>query len=208
VSHHLTGSRTPTRAADPGVEGNSRLTASTGLVLTALLLIEGFTILNVRGYITLHTFIGLALIGPLALKCATTIYRFGRYYGKDPAYVRRGAPVLVLRVIGPLVVLSSAAVVATGLVLLADHGRSGLWIMLHKASFVVWIVLTGVHFLGHILEAVRDTARDVRGSAGDSARRHRTFRLLMVAASLAVGLAIAAVFTPHAAVWHIVHHRG
>ena len=69
-------------AADdaPGVEGNSRLTASTGLVLTVLLLIEGFTILDVRGYITLHTIIGLALIGPVALKCGTTIYRFVRYY--------------------------------------------------------------------------------------------------------------------------------
>lgn len=208
MTRHLASGRAPTPTADVGVDGNSRLTASTGLVLTALLLIEGFTILNVRGYITLHTFIGLALIGPLALKCATTIYRFGRYYTNHAAYVRRGAPILLLRVIGPLVVLSSVAVVATGVVLLADHGRSGFWIMLHKGSFIVWIVLTGVHFLGHILEAVRDTVRDLRGSAGDPVRRHRALRLLTVAAALAVGLAIAAVFTPSAAVWQIAHHHG
>jgi hypothetical protein len=200
--------RTAMPASETGVEGNSRLTASTGMVLTALLLVEGFTVLNVRGYITLHTFIGLALIGPLALKCATTMYRFGRYYTNKPSYVRRGAPAPLLRVIGPLVVLSSVAVVGTGVVLLADHGRSGLWIMLHKGSFVVWIVLTGVHFLGHILQAVRDTVRDLGGSTRDPARRHRTLRMLTVAASLAVGLAIVAVLTPNAAVWHIAHHHG
>lgn len=206
MSHHLTGARAVAPAVDAGVEGNSRLTASTGMVLTALLLIEGFTILDVRGYITLHTFIGLALIGPLALKCATTIYRFARYYTSSPSYVQRGAPLLVLRVLGPVVVLSSVAVIGTGVVLLADHGRSGFWITLHKASFVVWIIVTGIHFLGHILEAVRDTARDLRGSRTDPARRHRVLRWLVVAGCLAVGLAIAAAFTPSAATWHIVHH--
>jgi arginine exporter protein ArgO len=206
VTHQLTGARAVTPATDAGVEGNSRLTASTGMVLTVLLLVEGFTILNVRGYITLHTFIGLALIGPLALKCAATMYRFARYYTSKPSYVQRGAPALLLRVLGPMVVLSSVAVIGTGLVLLADHGRSGFWIMLHKASFVVWIIVTGVHFLGHILEAVRDTARDLRNSRTDPARRHRLLRLLLVAGCLAVGLAIAAAFTPSAAAWHIVHH--
>src|ERR1700759_243162 len=89
----------------PGVEGNSRLTASTGLVLTVLLLIEGFTILDVRGYISLHTIIGLALIGPLTVKSATTMYRFARYYSGKREYVDRGAPPLILRIIGPFVVL-------------------------------------------------------------------------------------------------------
>lgn len=207
MTHHLTGARTVTPATDVGVEGNSRLTSSTGMVLTALLLVEGYTILNVRGYITLHTFIGLALIGPLALKCATTMYRFARYYTRRPGYVQRGAPVLLLRVLGPVVVLSSIAVVATGIVLLADHGRSSFWIMLHKASFVVWIIVTGVHFLGHILEAVRDTVRDLRASPADPARRHRIVRLLVVTGCLAAGLAIAAAFTPSAATWHIVAHH-
>ena len=95
---------------DPGVTGNTRLTASTGIVLTALLLVEGVTILDVRGYLTLHTAIGLVLVGPIVLKCVTTIYRFARYYTGADAYVRRGAPPAVLRIIGPLVVLSSLAV--------------------------------------------------------------------------------------------------
>jgi len=191
---------------DVGVEGNRRLTASTGMVLTVLLLVEGFTILDVRGYITLHTFIGLALVGPLALKTAATLYRFGRYYTKKPSYVQRGAPALLLRVLGPVVVLSSIVVVGTGVLLLVDHGDSSFWILLHKASFIVWIIVTGVHFLGHIFEAVRDTARDLRGSRDDPARRGRTLRFLVVAGCLAVGFLVAAAFTPSAASWHLFHH--
>lgn len=192
-------------AADdaPGVEGNSRLTASTGIVLTVLLLIEGFTILDVRGYLSLHTIIGLALIGPLALKCATTIYRFARYYTGRSEYVDRGAPPVVLRLIGPFVVLSSVAVIGTGIALLVTHGASDTWLTLHQASFIVWICFTGVHFLGHIYEAVRVTGRDVRARHDDPAARGRTARLAVVAASLVVGFGLAAAFTPSAASWQL-----
>jgi hypothetical protein len=198
-------SRSQSRS-DAGVEANTRLTAATGLVLTAMLLVEGFTVLNVRGYITLHTFLGLALVGPLALKAVTTFYRFARYYSGRAAYVRRGAPPLLLRVIGPFVVLSSLAVVGTGVVLIADHGNSDRWIFLHKASFVVFIVLTGVHFLGHIFEAITETVKDIRSPHGDPARRSRAVRTLLVVGAFAVGIAVAAVFTPSAATWNIAGH--
>jgi hypothetical protein len=198
----------PGAEVDPGVEGNSRITASTGMVLTVLLLIEGFTILDVRGYITLHTVIGLMLIGPLALKCATTVYRFARYYSGSAAYVRRGPPYLVLRLIGPLVVVSSLAVVGTGIALLAAHGRSDAWLTLHQASFIVWISITGIHFLGHLYEAAVGTARDLRARPGDPAARGRTIRLLAVGAALVVGIAAAAMFTPSASSWQMSGHSG
>jgi hypothetical protein len=187
----------------PGVTGNNRRTATTGILLTALLLVEGATILDVRGYITLHTAVGLVLIGPIALKSGTTIYRFARYYFGAQPYVRRGAPPPVLRLIGPFVVLSSLAVLGTGIALIADHGTSDTWITLHQASFIVWICLTGVHFLAHIVEAVRGTARDVRAGAHDPARRGRALRLLAVVASLAVSIALAGAFTPAASAWQL-----
>jgi hypothetical protein len=192
----------------PGVEGNSRLTASTGIVLTVLLLIEGFTILDVRGYISLHTIIGLALIGPLALKSATTFYRFARYYTGHREYVQRGAPPLLLRLIGPLVVLSSIAVIGTGVALLVDHGASDTWLTLHQVSFIVWVSLTGVHFLGHIYEAVVVTGRELRARRNDPAARGRMLRLGIVAASLVVGFALAAAFTPSESSWHMKHDVG
>ena len=190
---------------EAGVEGNTRLTAATGVVLTGLLLVEGATVLNVRGYITLHTFVGLALVGPLLLKSLATLYRFARYYSGRTAYVRRGAPPLLLRVIGPFVVLSSLAVVGTGIMLITDHGSSSQWIFLHKASFVLFIVLTGVHFLGHIFEAITKTVEDIRAPHGDPARRTRALRLVLIVGSFAVGIAVAAMFTPSAASWHIAN---
>ncbi len=56
--------------ADSGVEGNSRLTSATGIVLLVMLAVEGYTILNVRGLITLHIFLGIMLVGPVLLKIA------------------------------------------------------------------------------------------------------------------------------------------
>lgn len=191
--------------ADAGVEGNARLTASNGLLLTVLLLVEGVTILDVRGMITLHTVIGLMLIGPVLLKCASTVYRFARYYSGKPAYVRKGPPHVILRVIGPLVILSSIAVIGTGVGLLAVHGRGDTLITLHQASFIVWVALMTVHVLGHIIEAATNTTRDLRRGAG----RGRSARLLAVGAALVVGVAVAAAFTPSASSWQLHHgdHR-
>src|SRR3954451_9813552 len=62
-----------------GVDGNSRLTAATGMVLLVLLAVEGVTILSVRQMITLHIFVGVMLLGPVLLKSGTTMYRFARY---------------------------------------------------------------------------------------------------------------------------------
>ena len=134
-------------------------------MLTVILLVEGFTIFDVRGYITLHTVLGLVLFGPVALKCAVTMYRFGRYYTGRAAYVRRGPPPMLLRVMGPLLILSSLAVLGTGVALLVTHGRSDGWLTLHQGSFIVWVVLAGVHFLWHLADAVRGTARDLRRRA-------------------------------------------
>jgi hypothetical protein len=186
-----------------GVTGNSRLTATTGALLTLLLLVEGFTVLNVRGYITLHTALGLTLIGPVALKAASTMYRFARYYTGHGEYVRKGPPHPVLRILGPLVLLSSVALLGTGVVVLTQKGGNDTWITLHQASFIVWIVVTGLHFLGHLREAVVDTARELRPAVHDAARRGHALRLLTVAAALLVGIGLAAAFTPSSSTWKL-----
>ena len=194
-------------AVDPGVEGNSRITAATGTLLTLLLLVEGVTVLDVRGYITLHAALGLILIGPVALKCASTGYRFVRYYTGHGAYVRNGPPHPLLRLLGPVVILSTLALLGTGVVLLAVHGRSDTWLTLHQGSFIVWVAVMAVHFLAHVLEAIRGTARELRPAGQDPAGRGRTRRLVLVVASLAIGVALAAAFTPSASSWQLHHHE-
>ncbi len=188
--------------ADPGVEGNSRLTAATGVLLIAMLALEGLTILSIRGLITWHIFVGIALIGPVALKTASTIYRFTRYYTGRAAYVRKGPPHPVLRVLGPLVILSTIAVLATGIALVATkRGGDSFLLFAHKASFVIWIVLMSVHVLGHLLEAATASWQEIRPQPGDPASRHRATRSVAILLSLAVGIGGAAVLTPHFQNW-------
>ena len=49
-----------------GVEGNERLTVMTGAVLLILLAVECYTILRIGRLLTLHVFLGMLLLGPVA----------------------------------------------------------------------------------------------------------------------------------------------
>jgi hypothetical protein len=182
-----------------GVEGNSRLTSVNGMVLLVLLAVEGFTILSVRQMITLHVYLGVLLVGPVLLKCASTIYRFARYYTGAAEYVRRGAPSTALRLLGPVVIVTSLAVLGTGIALIyTGPDRTGPWLTLHKASFILWFGAMAIHVLGHIVEAGRTTVREMRRSAGRDARRRRLRTIALVLGLLAgVGLATGLMPTAH-----------
>lgn len=57
----------PAPAAE-GADGNAHLTGTTGVVLLIALFVEGITILQIRGLITLHIFLGLMLVPPAVLR--------------------------------------------------------------------------------------------------------------------------------------------
>lgn len=194
---------------DTGVAQNARLTALTGVVLTALFIVEGVTIFDVRGMLTLHMYAGLMLIPPVLLKCGTTMYRFGAYYGGRASYVRRGAPPLVLRVLGPVVVLSTLGVLATGVWLLVLRQSEGAVRELHQACFFVWVGAMTAHFLGHALEVIREGRGEITGDRLPG----RGLRIGIVAGALAAGVAVAAIAMPSSlAPWqqhsaHAPHQR-
>lgn len=152
-------SRTPGWLAG-GTQGNERLTTLAGLLLIVLLALLGVTIIRIGQLLWLHLFLGLVLIGPLALKLASTGYRFIRYYTHNSAYRRKGPPAPALRLLAPLVVLFTVLVFATGVVLLL-LGRSSRdpWLLLHKVTFVAWIAVTAIHVLGHLPEIMRVLSR-------------------------------------------------
>src|SRR6476620_9462198 len=77
-----------------GTIGNATLTRAVAAVLTLLLAAEGITILDLGGLRTPHMFIGLVLLGPLAVKLGSTGYRFARYYGGARPYREEGPPAL------------------------------------------------------------------------------------------------------------------
>jgi hypothetical protein len=136
--------RRPRPASGP--EGNEHLTAMTGVVLLIGFAIEGFTVLEIHRLIWLHFVVGFLLIGPVLLKIGSVLYRFARYYTRSQPYVRKGPPAPLLRLLGPLVVLTSVAVLGTGVMLaVVGPGGQGNWMFLHKASFVLWFGVMTIH---------------------------------------------------------------
>ena len=150
-----------------GPAGNARLTAWTGLVLLVLFVAELVTLLDVRGLISWHLALGVILIPPALLKTATTGWRILRYYSGSAPYRRAGPPPMLLRLLGPLVVLSTLALLGTGvtLVLLGESSSHDTLVTLvgfrvdpltlHQAAFVVWGAVTGVHVLARAIPAWR-----------------------------------------------------
>jgi hypothetical protein len=134
-----------------GADGNEQLTATTGVILIVLLATLGLTILRIRQLISVHLFVGFLLLGALAVKMAATGYRFARYYTGNPVYRAKGLPHLIMRLIAPIVVFSTVIVFASGVVLLfTDPSGPSQLIVIHIASFIIWLAATAVHVIGHL----------------------------------------------------------
>lgn len=93
-----------------GSDGNEQLTAMEGALLIVLLAVLGITILRIGQLISVHLFVGLLLLGPVAIKMASTGYRFVRYYTGNAAYRRKGPLEPTMRLLAPIVVLSTVVV--------------------------------------------------------------------------------------------------
>ncbi len=191
-----------------GSGGNQELTAITGLILILLFAVIGVTILRIRQLISVHLFVGLLLLGPVALKMASTGYRFVRYYTHNSVYLRKGPPELALRLMAPVVVLTTVAVFVTGIILLiVGPAHRGSLVMLHKVSFIVWAVFVGLHILGHLRDyktALRAAPRMPGGGSLGGAGR-----AISIAGAIVAGLVLAIVLIPEFSVWtsQFPHHH-
>jgi len=183
-----------------GPDGNERLTAASGAVLFLLLAAEGVTILSIGQLLSPHVFIGMLLIPPVALKLASTGWRFAQYYRGTREYREKGPPLLPLRLLAPVVVASTVAVFATGIALLVlgSSGR-GLVLTLHKAGFVVWIAATGVHVLAYVWRVPRLAFADWR--PGASAVSGAPARRLLIGGAVAAGAILAVSTVQYASPW-------
>jgi hypothetical protein len=182
-------------------EGNELLTIAIASVLTLLLMAEGITLLKMDSLLSVHMFIGLVLIPPLALKIGSTGYRFTRYYSHARQYVVKGPPALPLRMLAPVLVASTIGIFVTGVLLLALGHKSDRLVLLHQASFVVWAGAFGIHFLAYLPRMLSSLLTDWRG-----ARAHPVpgagLRAMLVAASVGAGAALAISLLGEIAGWH------
>lgn len=182
----------------PGPVGNSRLTALTAIPLLVLLAIEGLTLLSLRSFLEWHVFVGMLLVPLVVLKIASTGYRFLRYYSGRRDYVDAGAPPILLRLLGPVVLASTTVLFASGLALAALGPGQSFVLLLHKASFAVWVGALGIHVLAHIVRIPSLTAPDLRGERKITGSR---LRLGLVATAVVAGAILAVMTLPLALHW-------
>jgi hypothetical protein len=200
---HLTGG---------GTAGNERLTAATGILLVALFAVIGVTILRLSPLISVHLFVGLVLIPVVALKTASTGYRFMRYYTSNPAYRKRGAPAIFLRLSAPILLASTITVLATGVALLfIGPSSSNTLRLLHKASFFVWVAIMALHVLGHLsdIQKIFLTRRGGRVEYNHLAAG-RSGRIISLLGALVAGVVLAILLIPHFGAWtnfETFHHH-
>jgi hypothetical protein len=181
-----------------GPAGNARLTAWLGFMLLGLATAEMVTLVSLWPLLTWHIVIGVLLVPPALAKTATTGWRILRYYTGHRHYVVAGPPPLLLRLLGPLVVGSTLALLGTGLALLAlgpqDSQRPLLAVLgqqvnavtLHQGAFAVYVVATGVHVLARTVPGVRILTA---GRVGIGGNRTRALALLGTAV-VAIGAAV------------------
>ena len=171
-----------------GSLGNEQLTAIVAAVLVPLLAVEGATLLNIRGLLTLHAFVGMLLIPIVALKIGSAGWRMLHYYAGREEYVLRGPPQVAIRLlVAPVLVASTVLLFATGVALLALDETHGTLVGLHKATFLVWAGALGLHLLTRVGLLWRALRR--RGPA-------LTLRLAAAMLSVAAGAVLATATLP------------
>jgi len=182
-----------------GSEGNRRLTGAAAALLLVLLAAEGATLVAIRPLVSAHVFLGMLLLPVIGLKLASTGYRFVRYYTGHREYRAEGPPHPLLRILGPVVVLATAALFASGVALVVLGPQGGAVLGLHKASFAVWFAAMSAHVLAHVLRVPRVAAADWRE---DEPLPGSSLRRWLLAGSLVAGLILAVATVHLAGPWH------
>jgi hypothetical protein len=204
----------PVRPRTGGPAGNAVLTAWIGLVLLLGSLGELLTLVSIHNLISWHVAIGAVLVPPAVLKTGSTGWRMVRYYLGNRPYEEAGPPPTPLRLLGPLVVVSTLGLLATGvwLVVLGPESshRSVFslvgfrvdWVTLHQAFFAVWCVVTGLHLLGRLVPALWVTVGPARSAHVPGAWA----RWLLLAGTAASSAALAVALVRADGAWASFHH--
>lgn len=190
------------RDAHTGPDGNERLTAAVGLVLIGLAALELATLLlGLQTTLHLHVLIGLALLPPIALKLASTGWRFVRYYTGSDAYRARGAPELPMRMLAPFLVVFTVLLFGSGVAMGFLHGHAlEVARRIHGPAAVGWLLTLGAHVLVYTPRAIRAVGGDLRGRTRVQADGAQ-LRAYLIAAAVTGGLVVALATLPVQHLW-------
>jgi hypothetical protein len=179
----------------PEVEGNLRLTAVNGLVLIVLLVAVYATGALFGDFGGPHFFIGFLLVPPVALKLATTGWRFAHYYLGIARYRAAGPPWILPRVLAPFLVVATVVAIASGIVLWADGTERGIWSTIHTDAVVLLLGFSGLHLGIHLRRAALATYADLTAHTF-------TWRWGIAACALALGVGLGTGMNAIEPPWH------
>jgi hypothetical protein len=212
--------RDPVHPRTGGPAGNARLTSWVGLVLLVLIVAELVTLLDVTGLIGWHVGVGIALTAFTLVKSASTTWRMLRYYTGSRSYGVAGPPPLLLRGLGPLVIVTTLGVLGSGLALIAvgpAAGRESFLSVLgqqlsalrvHQGFFVLFAVAVGLHLLARLVPAVTMTIVPRRRAGPPRPVPGGVLRLVIVVASALASIVAIVLVVPSVHGWQAFHHDG
>jgi hypothetical protein len=142
------------------------------------------------------------------LKTASTGWRIVRYYAGAGSYGTAGPPPLVLRLLGPLVVLSTLGVLGSGIALIAigPSAREQSWfsvigqqigpVTLHQGFFILFAVFVGLHVLARTVPALLQASGRMRRGQDRIAVPGGAVRASTVLGSLLAGVVAVVLILP------------
>lgn len=143
----------------------------------------------------------MILVGPLAVKIGSTGYRFVRYYAGSPAFVREGPPRPPMRVLAPLLLTSTLALLGSGIgLLMVGPAQMHPLAEVHTVSMLIWLPLVAIHAFAYIRLVPRRIADDWSKRPADQVPGRR-LRLGAILGTVMVGAVAALLVFPSVAAW-------
>ena len=184
-----------------GVEANARLTGKDGPGSARIAAAEGYTVVRVGAHLTLHVVIGMILVPPVLLKVGSTSWRFAAVLPRVTGVQTQRPAALLLRLLGPVVVALTLAVLGSGIAfLLGPPSTRQELLLVHKATFILWFGAMAIHVLGHFVETMRLAPKDFYWRTRSQVRGagKRQWALL---GSLCIGVLLAVAVAPKVGPW-------
>jgi hypothetical protein len=143
----------------------------------------------------------------------STGYRFLSYYTGSPAFVQKGPPRLVMRLLAPLLLIATLGLVMSGitLALLGPTNALSVWVLrLHALSVLCWLPLLAIHVGAYIWQLPRLIMADWRKRYSRLVPG-RGWRYGINIVTVLAGASAAALLLPHTVSWvawepNISHH--
>lgn len=181
----------------PRVQFVARLSAISGVIMLVLFLAELVTLPLIGPLISYHIVFGVILAMLLVVKLSAVGYRFARFYAGDSEFVQAGPPWLPLRYIAPGLVLSTIALLGSGVEMTFAGPGSFSTLFLEPAHVLVsvgWLFFVMLHVFVYFRRSIIATGEEIRyssqGCRSKSQRIGARLRMTIVLVSILLGTAL------------------